>query len=151
MNNRKYLLSALLFLFAVGFAGFGFAQDAPRKENGASIEGRAGDTNFNVQVRKGEKQQEAQRPEGDRGTPGPQGPAGAPGPQGPTGPSGGSSVSSMDPTIALLVGLGVLAVVIVDSTNHVLQSDGTASSTDTRTPACAVRIVDSTNTIFEGF
>ena len=116
MNNRKYLLGALLFFFAVGFASLGLAQDAPRKEKGASIEGRAGDTNFNLRVQDGEKQQAQQAPqgpEGDRGTPGPQGPAGAPGPQGPTGPSGGSSVSGMDPTIALLVGLGVLAVVIV--------------------------------------
>lgn len=113
MNYRKYLLGALLFFFAVGFASLGLAQDAPRKEKGASIEGRAGDTNFNLRVQDGEKQQVRQGPEGDRGTPGPQGPAGAPGPQGPTGPSGGSSVSGMDPTIALLVGLGVLAVVIV--------------------------------------
>ena len=113
MNNGKYLLGALLFFFAVGFASFGFAQDAPRKEKGASIEGRAGDTNFNLRVREGEKQPGPQGPEGDKGTPGPQGPAGAPGPQGPTGPSGGSVVSGMDPTIALLVGLGVLAVVIV--------------------------------------
>jgi hypothetical protein len=113
MKNRKYLLSALLFFFAVGFANFALAQDAPRKEKGASIEGRAGDTNFNLRVREGEKQQAPQGPEGDRGAPGPQGPAGAPGPQGPSGPSGGSVVSGMDPTIALLVGLAVLAVVIV--------------------------------------
>jgi hypothetical protein len=113
MKNRKYLFSALLLVFAVGFASFGLAQDSPRKEKGASIEGRAGDTNFNLRVQEGEKQQVPQGPEGDRGTPGPQGPAGAPGPQGPSGPSGGSAVLGMDPTIALLVGLGVLAVVIV--------------------------------------
>ena len=112
MKNRKYLLSALLFFFAIGFANFALAQDAPSKEKGASIEGRAGDTNFNLKVQQGEKQQAPQGPEGDRGTPGPQGPAGAPGPQGPSGPSGGS-VLGMDPTIAMLVGLGVLAVVIV--------------------------------------
>ena len=112
MKNRKYLLSALLFFFAIGFANFALAQDAPRKEKGASIEGRAGDTNFNLRVQEGEKQQGPQGPEGDRGMPGPQGPSGVPGPQGPAGPSGGS-VLGMDPTIAMLVGLGVLAVVIV--------------------------------------
>jgi hypothetical protein len=112
MKNRKYLLSAVLFFFAIGFANFALAQDAPSKEKGTSIEGRAGDTNFNVRVQEGEKQQPPRGPEGDRGMPGPQGPAGTPGPQGPSGPSGGS-VLGMDPTIAMLVGLGVLAVVIV--------------------------------------
>jgi len=112
MKNRKYFLSALLFFFAIGFTNFALAQDAPSKEKGASIEGRAGDTNFNLRVQQGEKQQGPQSPEGDRGMPGPQGPAGVPGPQGPSGPSGGS-VIGMDPTIAMLVGLGVLAVVIV--------------------------------------
>ena len=112
MKNRKYLLSVLLFFFAIGFTNFALAQDAPRKEKGASIEGRAGDTNFNLRVQEGEKQQGPQGPEGDRGMPGPQGPSGVPGPQGPAGPSGGS-VLGMDPTIAMLVGLGVLAVVIV--------------------------------------
>ena len=112
MKSRKYLLSALLFFFVIGFTNFALAQDAPRKEKGASIEGRAGDTNFNLRVQEGEKQQGPQGPEGDRGMPGPQGPSGVPGPQGPAGPSGGS-VLGMDPTIAMLVGLGVLAVVIV--------------------------------------
>ena len=95
------------------------AQDAPRKNEGARIEGKAGDTNFDVQVQGRESQQnraqERRGPEGDRGVPGPQGPAGAPGAPGPAGPSGpsGGAVLGMDPTIALLVGLGVLAVVIV--------------------------------------
>jgi hypothetical protein len=114
MKNGKYLLSALLFLLTIGFANLALAQDGSRKdrEKGASIEGRAGDTNFNLRVQNGEKQPAPQGPEGDRGMPGPQGPAGAPGPQGPSGPSGGS-VSGMDPTIMVLIGLGVLAVVIV--------------------------------------
>ena len=112
MKNHKYLLAALLFVFTFGLANFALAQDAPSKDKGASIEGRAGDTNFNLRVQRDEKQQGRQGPEGDRGIPGPQGPAGAPGPQGPSGPSGGA-VLGMDPTIALLVGLGVLAVVIV--------------------------------------
>jgi len=113
MKNGKYLLSALLFLLTIGFANLALAQDGPRKEDkGASIEGRAGDTNFNLRVQNGEKQPAPKGPEGDRGMPGPQGPSGAPGPQGPSGPSGGS-VSGMDPTIMVLIGLGVLAVVIV--------------------------------------
>ena len=110
MKNGKYLLSALLFLLAIGFTNLALAQDGPRKDDkgGASIEGRAGDTNFNLRVQNGEKQP---APKGPEGAPGPQGPAGAPGPQGPSGPSGGSTLG-MDPTL-LLVGLAVLAVVIV--------------------------------------
>jgi hypothetical protein len=116
MKNGKYLLSALLFLLTIGFADLALAQDGPRqeKETGASIEGRAGDTNFNLRVQEGQKQPGPQGPEGDRVTPGPQGPAGSPGtpgPQGPSGPSGGS-IGGMDPTL-LLVGLAILAVVIV--------------------------------------
>ena len=113
MKNGKYLLSALLFLFTIGFTNLALAQDGPRqeKEKGASIEGRAGDTNFNLRVQEGQKQPGPQGPEGDRGTPGPQGPAGSPAPQGPSGPSGGSGLG-MDPTL-MLVGFCVLAVVIV--------------------------------------
>ena len=114
MKNGKYLLSALLFLLTIGFANLALAQDSKEKEKGASIEGRAGDTNFNLRVQEGQKQPGPQSPEGDRGMPGPQGPAGAPGtpgPQGPSGPSGGS-IGGMDPTL-LLVGLAILAVVIV--------------------------------------
>ena len=119
MKQHKSLLSVLLLFFALGFAGAVGAQDAPRKNEGARIEGKAGDTNFDVQVQRRESQQdraqERRGPEGDRGVPGPQGPAGAPGAPGPAGPSGpsGGAVLGMDPTIALLVGLGVLAVVIV--------------------------------------
>jgi hypothetical protein len=120
MKQHKYLFSVLLLFFAVGLAGSAGAQDSPRKNEGARIEGKVGDTNVDVQVQRRESQQnpaqvERRGPEGDRGVPGPQGPAGAPGAPGPAGPSGpsGGAVLGMDPTIALLVGLGVLAVVIV--------------------------------------
>jgi hypothetical protein len=114
MKNGKYLISALLFFFALGVANLVAAQDSPQKNEGkATIEGRAGDTNFDLRVQGGAEKQGRQ--ENDRAMPGPQGPAGQPGqpgPQGPAGPSGGT-VMGMDPTIAMLVGLGVLAVVIV--------------------------------------
>ena len=117
MKKQRYLWSAFLFLVALGFAHVVSAQDAPRKDEGkATIEGKAGDTNFDIRVQGGEKGDRA-RPgrEGPESTPGPSGPAGQPGPEGPVGPSGpsGGQVLGMDPTIALLVGLGVLAVVIV--------------------------------------
>lgn len=105
MKKHRYLLSAFLFFLALGFAHVVGAQDAPQKNEGkATVEGKAGDTNFDIRVQGGEKDA--------RPAPGPSGPAGQPGPQGPSGPSGGQ-VLGMDPTIALLVGLGVLAVVIV--------------------------------------
>lgn len=117
MKNQRYLFGAFLFFIALGFAHVVSAQDSPRKDEGkATIEGKAGDTNFDIRVQGGEKEDRA-RPgrEAREGTPGPAGPAGQPGPQGPAGPSGpaGGQVLGMDPTIALLVGLGVLAVVIV--------------------------------------
>ena len=117
MKKKSYLMTAFLFVLALGFAQVVGGQDAPQKSEGkATIEGKSGDTNFDIRVQGGEK--------GDRGLPGgegregatgPMGPAGQPGPQGPAGPSGpsGGEVLGMDPTVALLVGLGVLAVVIV--------------------------------------
>jgi hypothetical protein len=116
MKNGRYLISALVFIFALGFANLVAAQDSPQKNEGkATVEGKAGDTNFDFRIQGGEQKQGRQAPEGDRVMPGPQGPAGQPGPQGPAGPSGpaGGTVMGMDPMIALLVGLGVLAVVIV--------------------------------------
>jgi hypothetical protein len=114
MKSRMYLISVLLFFFALGFANLAAAQDTPQKNEGkATIQGQAGDTSFDLRVQGGEEKRG--RSEGDRVMPGPQGPAGQPGqpgPQGPAGPSGGA-VLGMDPTIAMLVGLGVLAVVIV--------------------------------------
>jgi hypothetical protein len=114
MKNSKYLISAILFFFALGVANLVAAQDSPQKNEGkTTIEGKAGDTSFDLRVQGGAEKQGRQ--ESDRAMPGPQGPAGQPGqpgPQGPSGPSGGT-VMGMDPTIAMLVGLGVLAVVIV--------------------------------------
>ena len=114
MKRQRYLFGVFVFFFALGFAYLAGAQDSPQKSEGkAAVEGKAGDTNFDIRVQGGEKEDRA-RP-GREGTPAPTGPAGQPGPQGPAGPSGpsGGEVLGMDPTIALLVGLGVLAVVIV--------------------------------------
>jgi hypothetical protein len=118
MKTRGYLIGVLLLFFAFGSAYLAGAQDSPRKDEGkASIEGRAGDSNFDIRVQGQEKNQERARPGpgGREGVQGPAGPAGEQGPRGPVGPAGpsGGEVMGMDPTIALLVGLGVLAVVIV--------------------------------------
>ena len=117
MRKQRYLLSAFLFLVALGFAHVVGAQDAPRRDEGkATVEGKAGDRSVDIRVQGGAKEDRAQPGrEGREGAPGPTGPEGQPGPQGPaglTGPAGGQ-VLGMDPTIVLLVGLGVLAVVIV--------------------------------------
>ena len=115
--KHRYVLALIIF-FALGFAHVAGAQDSPQRNEGkAKIEGRAGDSNFDIRVQGGETKQDrapAGR-EGREGATGPAGPAGAPGPQGPAGPAGpsGGEVMGMDPTVALLVGLGVLAVVIV--------------------------------------
>lgn len=113
---KKYLIVTLILFFAVGVATIAAAQDSPRKDEGVKAQGQAGDTKFDVQVGKGEEGQRGpEGREGDRGLPGREGPSGAPGPQGPPGPAGssGGTFLGMDPTIALLVGLGILAVVIV--------------------------------------
>jgi hypothetical protein len=119
MKHKRYLITAFLFVLALGFAQVAGAQDAPQKTEGkATIEGKAGDSNVDIRVQ-GERGDRGDRGmpgrEGREGMQGPAGPAGQPGPQGPAGPSGpsGGEVLGMDPTIALLVGLGVLAVVIV--------------------------------------
>ena len=121
MKNHKYLLAAILFLFTFGIASVAAAQTSPQKEEGgARIQGKAGDNNFDIKVQGGESRRDAEParegPAGDRGSRGPQGRPGEPGPQGPAGPagqSGGNSVLGMDPNVAVIVGLGVLAVVIV--------------------------------------
>jgi hypothetical protein len=119
MKNSRYLIAAILFFFALGFATLAAAQDTPQKSEGkATIEGKAGDRGFDLRVQGREGKEGARGPEGTPGMPGREGPAGQPGqpgPQGPAGPSGpsGGTVMGMDPMIALLVGLGVLAVVIV--------------------------------------
>jgi hypothetical protein len=111
----KKILSVLFMMLMMQFASTAFAQESQKRDEGASgtIQGRAGEGGVDIRVQGGKSDQ------GDRGDRGPQGPGGmpgpqgAPGPQGPAGPSGGTTVLGMDPTIALLVGLGVLAVVIV--------------------------------------
>ena len=118
MKNPKYLLVAILFLFTLGIAGVAAAQSSPQKdEGGARIQGKAGDNNFDIKVQGGESRRDAAPArEGDRGPRGPEGRPGQPGPQGPAGPagsSGGNSVLGMDANVAVIVGLGVLAVVIV--------------------------------------
>src|SRR5918999_897507 len=114
MKRPRYLLGIFLLVFSLGFVYAAAAQDSPgNRDNKTSVEGRAGDTKFDVQV---QNQDRGQRGTESRpGPQGPSGPAGEPGPRGPAGPSGpaGGEVMGMDPTIALLVGLGVLAVVIV--------------------------------------
>ena len=123
---KKYIVAILsLFVMCVAGAGLAAAQDSPRQKDGAKIEGRAGDTNFDVRIQgddvriQGDKENRSRVPqagEGERGAPGPQGPAGAPGPQGPTGPAGssrGGTFLGMDSTVALFVGLGIFAIVIV--------------------------------------
>jgi len=116
MKNRTCLITVLLLFFTLGFASLAAAQDSPQKNEGkATIEGKAGDTSFDLRVQGGEEKRGRQGPEGMPGREGPAGQPGQPGPQGPAGPAGpsGGTVLGMDPTIAMLVGLGVLAVVIV--------------------------------------
>jgi hypothetical protein len=115
MKYQRYLFGVFLMFFALGFAHLAGAQDSPRRDEGkAKVEGKAGDTNYDIRVQGGEARDDKAQT-GREGVPGPSGPAGEPGPRGPAGPSGpsGGQVLGMDPTIALLVGLGVLAVVIV--------------------------------------
>ena len=114
---KKYLIAILSFLFmSAAVAGIASAQDSSGKNDRAKVQGQAGDTKFDVRVQ-GEKQDRSPNvpQQGDRGVPGPQGPAGAPGPQGPAGPAGSSSGSflGMDPTVALFLGLGVFAIVVI--------------------------------------
>lgn len=118
---KKLLPALLISLMTSATATIALAQDAPRgSENKAKVEGRAGDTNFDVriqgeQAREGRAQRPPQPNEGERGVSGPQGPAGAPGPQGPAGPAGasGGTFLGMDPTLALFLGLGVFAIVVI--------------------------------------
>jgi hypothetical protein len=116
MKDGKYLIAAILFFFTLGFISLAAAQDTPQKSEGkATIEGKAGDRSLDLRVQGGDEKRGSGGPEGmpaREGPAGQPGQPGQPGPQGPAGPSGGT-VLGMDPMIALLVGLGVLAVVIV--------------------------------------
>jgi hypothetical protein len=114
---KKYLLVLSLFVLCASAVSYVSAQDSQPEKEGAKVEGRAGDTNFDVRIQ-GDKENRSRVPqpsEGERGAPGPQGPAGAPGPQGPSGPAGSSSSGflGMDPTVALFVGLGIFAIVVI--------------------------------------
>src|SRR5688572_13297316 len=118
MKRNRYVIGIFLLLFSLAFAYTAGAQDTPRKDEGrTTVEGKAGDSGVDIRVQNQDKNQERARPGsgGREGAQGPTGPAGEPGPRGPAGPSGpgGGEVMGMDPTIALLGGLGVLAVVIV--------------------------------------
>jgi hypothetical protein len=120
---RKYLLGMVLLALTLGFAMIATAQESPSRDEGkATIEGKGGGSNFDLRVQGG-RTDEGQSPsaarerprEPERGLPGPQGPEGVPGPQGPTGPAGASDgrILGMDSTVALLMGLAILAIVIV--------------------------------------
>ena len=120
MKRSRYLLGGLVLFLGLGFAHWVVAQESPQKSEGkAKIEGQAGDTNFDLRVQGGEANQDRaparEGQEGQRGVQGAQGPTGEPGPRGPAGPAGPAEgeVLGMNPTVALLVGLGILAVVIV--------------------------------------
>jgi hypothetical protein len=111
---KKYLLGALMVLLVLGVGTLAGAQAPEKSEGKAKVEGQAGDSSFSAEVQqdKGERNERVRPgPQGDRGPAGAPGPQGSPGPQGPSGPAGG--FLGMDPTVALLVGLGVLAVVII--------------------------------------
>ena len=116
---KKYLIAILAFLVVSAvIGGIASAQDSSGKNDRAKVQGQAGDTKFDVRVQ-GEKQDRSpnvpQPGGGERSVPGPQGPVGATGPQGPAGPSGSSSGTflGMDSTVALFLGLGVFAVVVI--------------------------------------
>ena len=49
MRQHKYLLSLLLLFFALGFAGSWWPKILQERMK-ARIEGKAGDTNFDIQV-----------------------------------------------------------------------------------------------------
>ena len=105
---KRSFVGLLIFCFTIGIATFVAAQDSATKNDdnsgGVTARGQAGDTKFDIQI---------QKDQGPQGSEGRQGPQGVPGPQGAPGPAGSTTVMGMDPTVALLVGLGVLAVVIV--------------------------------------
>jgi len=116
---KKYLIGALIVFLTIGIGTIAAAQDSPRKAErpSADIQGRSGDTQVDIQVeQKGDEGRRGIRDrDGERGRPGPEGPAGAPGPRGPAGDPGpgGGTILGIDSTVALLVGLAILAVVIV--------------------------------------
>jgi hypothetical protein len=113
----KKFASILCFILALGITSLAAAQDSPRRDDGsATIKGKSGEGSVDIRVQGQRGDQSDRSTQSPRETQNPvvvPGPQGQPGPQGPAGPSGGTTILGMDPTIALLVGLGVLAVVIV--------------------------------------
>ena len=114
----KKLAGILCLMLTLGLVSIAAAQDSPRQDQGsAASKEKSAESNIDSRSQ-GQKGDQAERgtqpsrePQGPSGIAGPQG---QPGPQGPAGPSGGTTVLfGIDPTIALLVGLGILAVVIV--------------------------------------
>jgi hypothetical protein len=109
---KKLTIGALILFFTFGVATLAAAQESGKTDSRAVEKGK--DTNVDIRIERDERRS-AQDRERERGVPGPQGPAGAPGPQGAPGPAGssGGTFFGMDPTVALFIGLGVLAVVII--------------------------------------
>ena len=116
---KKILIVALFLTVSTIVAQRVSAQESPSKNGAAAkIEGRADDKGFDVRVKGGTNEQSQKNTAGDtreKAVPGPQGPAGAPGPQGPAGSAGSTSGTflGMDPTVALFIGLGVFAIVVI--------------------------------------
>ena len=113
----KKLAGILCLMLTLGIVSIAAAQDSPgQKEGSAASQKKSGGANVDIRIQ-GEKGNQTERgTQPSRESQGPAvvpGPQGQPGPQGPAGPSGGTTVLGMDPTMALLVGLGILAVVIV--------------------------------------
>jgi len=113
----KKLAGILCLMFTLGLVSIAAAQDSPGQDQGsAASKEKSGGSNVDIRIQgqKGDQTERSTQPSRDtQGPAGAAGPQGQPGPQGPAGPAGGTTVLGMDPTIALLVGLGVLAVVIV--------------------------------------
>jgi hypothetical protein len=69
---KKYLVAVLsLFVIFASGASYVSAQDSQRKNEDAKVEGRAGDTNFDVRIQ-GDKENRSRAPqprEGERGVP----------------------------------------------------------------------------------
>jgi len=114
----KKLAGILCLMLSLGLVSIAAAQDSPRQDEGrAASKEKTGESNIDtrIQGQKGDQTERSTQPSKEPQPPsGVAGPQGQPGPQGPAGPSGGTTVLfGIDPTIALLVGLGILAVVIV--------------------------------------
>ena len=113
----KKLAGILCLMLTLEIVSIAAAQDSSRQNEGsAASQEKSGGANVDIRIQ-GEKGNQTERStQPSRESQGPAvvpGPQGQPGPQGPAGPSGGTTVLGMDPTMAVLIGLGILAVVIV--------------------------------------